>query len=212
MLDTETLTRADVKRLNDALRATPITAAGVREIAQGTGLGVSTVRRWFDATSNGDYSPCLDASVIGREGYLLRNTLADESDNEGEYGQGPNAYLGEDSDDTEDYQGGADPTQESMYLRILLCSLCAEGYEREPSTKADAPETRTTFTGKSKEYQFQASSLWQVVEIVRAKIGGQENRWEGKAWISFMARYDISTGGWDVDEISQAKDDDDPSP
>lgn len=212
MFDTDELTAADIKRLNTALRTTPITAAGVREIANGTGLGVSTVRRWFDATAQGDYSPCLPANAVGREGYLLKERLSDEPADDADYGQSPNAYQSEDQDDTEDYIGGADPTEESLYLRILLCSLAAEGYEREPSSKADAPEARTTFTGKQKEYSFQASSLWQVVEIIRDKIASQENRWEGKAWLSFSATYDLSSGGWDITEIACAKDDDDPSP
>jgi len=212
MFDTDELTAADIKRLNDALRTTPITAAGVKEIANGTGIGVLTVRRWFDATAQGDYSPCLTADEVGREGYLLKLRLADEPANDADYGQSPTAYELEDQSNPEDFRRAADPTEESMYLRLLLCSLAAEGYEREPSSKVDAAAARTTFTGKQKEYSFQASSLWQVVEIIRDKIASQENRWEGKAWLSFSATYDLDSGGWDITEIASAKDDDDPSP
>ena len=204
MINTEVLTEQDIAKLNYALRGAKVTDEDIRQIAAELKLGEATVRRWFDATNDGNYSPGIPAAAVGKEDYLLEDNGDIEFDVNGELAQSPTKYKDDpylndevpDGDIVEDVgsdEGIVDPSEGSLHERILLSALLTpDGYTRES-------ERGTTFTGETKQLDLPVfATLYDAVEAAENIISGGYSRFLYIGWASLKVGQ-TDDGFWYLD-------------
>lgn len=213
MIDTEELGPDEIEALNGALRYAKVTQAEVILLAKRLRLGDATVKRWFDSTNKGDYSPAIGADAVGKEDYLLQDN--GDTDIE-EYEESPTAYKGDpyldgqEQFDTEENidsdEGITDLSEASLHQRLLLAALVSgEGYTREK-------EVGVTFTGKSKSLNLPTSfsTLPEALEAADNIITGGYSRYITRGWNAL--RVTKINGGWLLECEYWDRVDTDPSP